>query len=62
VATAEYLLEHETMDGEEFALFCDNGGTMPPQTEKDKKQGSGAGDQGSGDGGDFGDFPELPVI
>ena len=29
VATAEYLLVHETMDGEEFLAFCENGGVMP---------------------------------
>ena len=29
VATAEYLLEHETMDGEDFKAFCENGGIMP---------------------------------
>ena len=30
IAVAEYLLEHETMDGEEFNYFCDHG-TMPPK-------------------------------
>ena len=36
IATAEYLLEFETMDGDAFARFCDNGGKMPaPKTEED---------------------------
>ncbi|MCL2424879.1 MAG: ATP-dependent zinc metalloprotease FtsH [Oscillospiraceae bacterium] len=29
VALAEYLLEHETLDGEEFKTFCENNGKMP---------------------------------
>ena len=33
VAVAEYLLEHETMDGEEFNYFCDHGELPPPKTE-----------------------------
>ncbi len=35
-ATAEYLLENETMDGEDFNYFCDHG-ELPP-----KKEGSAA--------------------
>ena len=30
VATAEYLLEHETMSGEEFKRLCENDGFLPP--------------------------------
>ena len=30
VAVAEYLLEHETMDGDEFNYFCDHG-ELPPK-------------------------------
>ena len=33
VAVAEYLLEHETMDGEEFNYFCDHGEMPPPKRE-----------------------------
>jgi cell division protease FtsH len=33
IATADYLLEHETMDGDEFKAFCENGGVMPPKIE-----------------------------
>ena len=32
IAAAGYLLEHESMDGEEFARFCANGGRMTPAT------------------------------
>ena len=31
VAVAEYLLENETMDGEEFNYFCDHGELPPPK-------------------------------
>ena len=33
VAVAEYLLEHETMDGEDFNYFCDHGVLPPPKPE-----------------------------
>lgn len=33
IAVAEYLLEHETMDGEEFNYFCDHGCLPPPKAE-----------------------------
>ncbi len=33
IAVAEYLLEHETMDGEEFNYFCDHGCMPPPKAE-----------------------------
>jgi len=36
VATAEYLLEHETIDGEDFKYWCDNGGKMPPKKDPEK--------------------------
>jgi len=32
-ATAEYLLEHETMSGEEFAYLCEHDGQLPPTEE-----------------------------
>jgi len=37
IATADYLLEYETMDGDDFKLFCENGGKMPPRSEKKRK-------------------------
>ena len=33
IAVAEYLLEHETMDGEDFNYFCDHGELPPPKPE-----------------------------
>ena len=33
ISVAEYLLEHETMDGEEFNYFCDYGVLPPPKPE-----------------------------
>ena len=33
IAVAEYLLEHETMDGEDFNYFCEHG-ELPPPKEK----------------------------
>jgi len=33
IAVAEYLLEHETMDGEEFNYFCEHGELPPPKPE-----------------------------
>ena len=50
-ATAEYLLEHETMDGEDFSLFCENGGRLPsPDDKKNKPDALGA------------DFPDVPDL
>ena len=37
IGTAEYLLEYETMDGEDFQYFCENNGKMPTLKEKNKK-------------------------
>jgi len=37
IAAADYLLEHETMDGEDFKYFCEHGGVMPPPEEKKAK-------------------------
>jgi len=53
IATAEYLLEYETIDGEDFKYFCDNGGQMPPKKEAENKTEPLA-------GGD--DFPEIPDL
>ena len=35
IKTAEYLLQHETMEGEEFAYLCEHG-ELPPQKEEPK--------------------------
>jgi len=35
IATANYLIEHETMDGEDFRYFCAHGGIMPEKDDKD---------------------------
>jgi len=51
-ATAEYLLEHETMDGEDFKRFCENGGKMPEKSEKPTRP-------SASNGGDFPDVPDL---
>ena len=53
IATAEYLLVHESMDGEEFARFCKNGGVMPPPVS-----GTDAGSTPPGTE----DYSELPEI
>jgi cell division protease FtsH len=34
VATANYLLEHETLSGTDFAYICENNGAYPPKTDK----------------------------
>jgi cell division protease FtsH len=34
VATAEYLLENETMDGEDFKYLCEHEGELPPKKPK----------------------------
>ena len=52
VATAEYLLEFETMDGDEFKAFCANGGKMPPKRSRDDRP-------SPFDGGDFPEVPDL---
>jgi len=35
--TAEYLLVHETIDGDDFKYFCDNGGKMPEKKDPEAK-------------------------
>jgi cell division protease FtsH len=50
IATADYLLEHETMDGADFKYFCEHDGTLPPPGTNDEKP---------SDGGDFPDIPDL---
>ena len=53
VATAEYLLAHESMDGDEFKAFVENGGVMPEKKEPEYKTEQPAGE---------GDFPEIPDL
>ncbi len=36
ISTAEYLLQHESMDGETFKALLDNGGVLPPPTEEEQ--------------------------
>jgi len=52
IATAEYLLEHESMDGEEFKAFCDNGGVMPEKKVSDIHKPTTVNS----------DFPEIPDL
>jgi len=51
-AAASYLLEHETMDGDDFKYFCESGGKAPPPKEKKAKA--------DPFGDDF--FPEVPDL
>jgi len=53
IATAEYLLVHESMDGDEFKTFVENGGVMPEKKEPEYKPEQPAGE---------GDFPEIPDL
>ena len=53
VATAEYLLEHETITGEDFKYFCENGGIMPDKKEMGTESKQTALDN---------DFPEIPDL
>jgi len=52
-ATVEYLLEHETMSGEDFKYFCENGGKMPPKEEKPEEPPKPQ---------SYSDFPEIPDL
>ena len=52
IAAADYLIEHETMDGEDFKYFCQHGGKMPPKQDNENKQSTSAG----------GSFPEVPDL
>jgi len=52
-ATANYLLLHESMDGEEFKAFCENGGVMPEKKEPEYTTQSQAANT---------DFPEIPDL
>lgn len=50
IATAEYLLEYETMDGEDFNYFCAHDGKMPLAKGKKQKSATFEND----------DFPDVP--
>ena len=52
IATAEYLLENETMDGEDFKRFCENGGVLPDKNAVNESTSPFA----------QGDFPEVPDL
>jgi len=52
VATADYLLQHESMDGDEFKTFVENGGVMPEKKEPEYKTEPPADN----------DFPEIPDL
>ena len=52
IATAGYLLEHETMDGEDFKYFCEHGGQMPVKSESEDKPSPFS----------DGDFPDIPDL
>jgi len=55
IATAEYLLVHESIDGDDFKLFCENGGVMPPKADPGVGGGAGGvGGVGGGSGGSGG--------
>jgi len=52
-ATVEYLLEHETMSGDDFKYFCENGGKTPPKTEKPEDPPRSS---------SYDNFPEIPDL
>jgi len=52
IATSNYLLEHETMEGEDFIYLCEHGGKLPTAGEKPNKPSPF----------DGGDFPEVPNL
>ena len=52
IATAVYLIENETMDGEDFKYFCEHGGKMPEERDSEDKPSPFRG----------GDFPEIPDL
>ncbi|MDR1217954.1 MAG: ATP-dependent zinc metalloprotease FtsH [Oscillospiraceae bacterium] len=51
IATAEYLLEHETMDGEDFKYLCEHSGEAPPAHSKPRFDAVDP----------FADFPDFKV-
>ena len=59
IATAEYLLEHETMEGEDFAYFCEHGGQLPPPREDKSDE---AYEDETADHFENADFTETPDV
>jgi len=53
ISLANYLLEHETLDGNEFKAFCDNNGVMPEKA---------APEYASEDTSTSTDFPDIPDL
>ena len=47
IATAEYLLKNETMDGKLFAYICSHDGQLPPPEEEEQKLAGDAPDAGA---------------
>jgi len=52
IATADYLLEHETMAGEDFKYFCEHGGNLPAESGDEDKPNPFKSDN----------FPEIPDL
>jgi len=57
LATAEYLLENESISGEDFKYFCENGGKMPP-----KKETPESGEHPDTPVESASEFPEIPDL
>jgi len=57
LATVECLLEHESISGEDFKYFCENGGKLPPKAEEPPPQDTDI-PKPPGNG----DFPEVPDL
>ncbi|MCL2409716.1 MAG: ATP-dependent zinc metalloprotease FtsH [Oscillospiraceae bacterium] len=62
VATAEYLLEHENMDGEDFAYCCEHNGELPPSRDKTDRYDTPETESKSWRKSGLEDFPELPDL
>ncbi|MCL2401019.1 MAG: ATP-dependent zinc metalloprotease FtsH [Oscillospiraceae bacterium] len=60
VATAEYLLVHENMDGEDFAYCCEHNGEIPPPRDKTDKYDTP--ETESKPKSALEDFPEMPDL
>lgn len=57
-ALVEYLLENETMTGEDFDYFCKNGGKTPPKDKKPKNSTEAPDEEPPS----ISDFPEIPDL
>ena len=58
IATANYLLENETMDGEDFAYCCEHNGEFPPPRDKGDKYDKYENPADS----NLNDFPDMPDL